>query len=75
MIRMSLTHSMVLTSGSRPRFRPAPPVGMAEQGRILGEHEMSVALRLQRLLGMGTMGCVAGYDPLRRGFGSTVRCG
>ncbi|GGS60884.1 AsnC family transcriptional regulator [Streptomyces griseoviridis] len=48
-----------------------PRAGVAEVGRILGEHERSVARRLQRLLDTGVVHCTAEYAPLRCGRGPT----
>lgn len=49
-----------------------PRAGVGEAGRILGQHERSVARRVQRLLDTGVMRCTAEYDPLRCGLGPTV---
>ncbi|MFF3753068.1 Lrp/AsnC family transcriptional regulator [Streptomyces sp. NPDC002018] len=51
----------------------SPRAGVAEVGRILGEHERAVARRLQRLLDTGAMRSTAEFDPLRCGLGPTVR--
>ncbi|MFF4806214.1 Lrp/AsnC family transcriptional regulator [Streptomyces sp. NPDC001351] len=49
-----------------------PRAGVAEVGRILGEHERLVARRVQRLLSAGTIRCTADYDPLISGLGHSV---
>ncbi|MBV2155318.1 Lrp/AsnC family transcriptional regulator [Kitasatospora sp. SUK 42] len=49
-----------------------PRAGVAEVGRILGEHERMVARRVQRLLSAGTIRCTADYDPLYSGLGRSV---
>jgi DNA-binding Lrp family transcriptional regulator len=49
-----------------------PRAGVAEMGRILGEHERSVARHIQRLLDDGVVHCTAEYDPLRCGFDPTT---
>ncbi|MBO1415996.1 Lrp/AsnC family transcriptional regulator [Streptomyces sp. FH025] len=49
-----------------------PRAGVAEVGRILGEHERTVARRVQRLLGTGAIRCTAEYDPLHSGLGHSV---
>ncbi|AZS85291.1 Lrp/AsnC family transcriptional regulator [Streptomyces griseoviridis] len=51
----------------------SPRAGVAEVGRILGEHERSVSRHLQRLLDTGAVRCTAEYDRLRCGLGPTVR--
>ncbi|MFD4577496.1 Lrp/AsnC family transcriptional regulator [Streptomyces sp. NPDC058417] len=50
----------------------SPRAGVAEVGRILGEHERAVARRVQRLLDTGAMRCTAEYDPLLCGLGRTL---
>ncbi|MGW1718121.1 Lrp/AsnC family transcriptional regulator [Streptomyces sp. NPDC002156] len=50
----------------------SPRAGVAEVGRILGEHERAVARRVQRLLDTGVMRCTAEYDPLLCGLGRTL---
>ncbi len=50
----------------------SPRAGVAEVGRILGEHERAVARRVQRLLDTGAVRCTAEYGPLFRGLGHTV---
>ncbi|MGC9544827.1 Lrp/AsnC family transcriptional regulator [Streptomyces sp. UG1] len=50
-----------------------PRAGVAEMGRILGEHERSVARRVQRLLAAGVVHCTAEYDMLRCGLGHAVQ--
>ncbi|MFJ6621770.1 Lrp/AsnC family transcriptional regulator [Kitasatospora sp. NPDC091335] len=49
-----------------------PRAGVAELGRILGDHERTVARRIQRLLSTGTIRCTADYDPLYSGRGHSV---
>jgi DNA-binding Lrp family transcriptional regulator len=49
-----------------------PRAGVAEVGRIFGEHERSVARRVQRLLDAGLIRCTADLDPVRSGFGHSV---
>ncbi|MEU6672276.1 AsnC family transcriptional regulator [Streptomyces sp. NPDC046727] len=49
-----------------------PRAGVAEVGRILGEHERSVARRLQRLLALGLVHFTAEYDRLRCPLGHTA---
>ncbi|MFI7240314.1 Lrp/AsnC family transcriptional regulator [Streptomyces cyaneofuscatus] len=50
-----------------------PRAGVAEVGRILGEHERSVARRVQRLTAGGVVHCTAEYDPSRCGLGRTAQ--
>ncbi|MFI5753380.1 Lrp/AsnC family transcriptional regulator [Streptomyces sp. NPDC051644] len=50
-----------------------PRAGVAEMGRILGEHERSVARRVQRLTAEGVVHSTAEYDPSRCGLGHTVQ--
>ncbi|MDT0434464.1 MULTISPECIES: Lrp/AsnC family transcriptional regulator [Streptomyces] len=51
----------------------SPRAGVAEVGRILGEHERAVSRHLQRLLDTGAVRSTAEWDPLRRGLGPAVR--
>ncbi|MCX4762375.1 Lrp/AsnC family transcriptional regulator [Streptomyces sp. NBC_01275] len=50
-----------------------PRAGVAEMGRILGEHERSAARRVQRLLATRVVRTTAQYDPVRCGLGHTVQ--
>ncbi|RJL21716.1 Lrp/AsnC family transcriptional regulator [Bailinhaonella thermotolerans] len=49
-----------------------PRASWGEIGRALGEHERTVARRLQRLLGLGAVTVTAIYDDLRCGLGTPV---
>lgn len=49
-----------------------PRAGCGEIGRILGEHERTVARRIQRLTGSGMVRPTALYDVMRCGLGSSV---
>ncbi|GAA4806400.1 Lrp/AsnC family transcriptional regulator [Streptomyces ziwulingensis] len=49
-----------------------PRAGVAEMGRILGEHERTVARRLQWLVAEGIVHTTAEYDVLRCGLGNVV---
>jgi DNA-binding Lrp family transcriptional regulator len=49
-----------------------PRAGLAEIGRILGEHERSVARRVQRLLTLRIVHFTAEYERLRRALGRSV---
>ncbi|MCS0603622.1 Lrp/AsnC family transcriptional regulator [Streptomyces sp. LP11] len=49
-----------------------PRAGVAEAGRILGEHERSVARRLQRLTALGIVRFTAEYDRARCRLGRTA---
>ncbi|MGW0790541.1 Lrp/AsnC family transcriptional regulator [Streptomyces sp. NPDC002911] len=51
----------------------SPRAGVAEMGRILGEHERSVARRVQRLTAEGVVHSTAEYDPSLCGLGRTVQ--
>ncbi|MFF8729184.1 Lrp/AsnC family transcriptional regulator [Streptomyces sp. NPDC015171] len=53
-------------------FQINPRAGVAEVGRILGEHERSVARRLQRLLALEIIRFTAEYDRLRCPLGHTA---
>ncbi|MGW2280081.1 Lrp/AsnC family transcriptional regulator [Streptomyces sp. NPDC001770] len=50
-----------------------PRAGVAEVGRILGEHERSMARRVQRLTAEGVVHATAEYDPARCGLGRTAQ--
>lgn len=50
-----------------------PRAGVAEVGRILREHERSVARRVQRLTAEGLVHATAEYDPSRCGLGRSVQ--
>ncbi|MEU6482227.1 Lrp/AsnC family transcriptional regulator [Streptomyces sp. NPDC047017] len=53
-------------------FQINPRAGVAEVGRILGEHERSVARRLQRLTALGVVHFTAEYDRTRCRLGHTA---